>query len=91
MGNKKLTTGLKRKRTWSRYYNSKTPDREGAHDWIHKECLECGEELILEYKRRNSKFCNLSCSTSYRNKHKKSTAIKAQATPKHKDMNKNES
>lgn len=71
MGNKKMPSGLKRKRTWDRYYGSKTPDRT-SEDWIYKECLNCGEELILEYKRRNQKFCNLSCSTSYRNKQKSS-------------------
>lgn len=57
------------KREWSKYYEFVKPQKE-AHDWVHKECLNCGEELILEYKRRSQKFCNLSCSTSYRNKHK---------------------
>jgi len=71
MGNKKFATGLQRKRVWSRYYDSKTPNRT-SEDWVHKECLNCGKELILEYKRRKSKFCNLSCSTSYRNKQKAS-------------------
>lgn len=36
-------------------------------------CLNCGKQIEVPYKRRNRKFCNLSCSSEYTAKqsHKK--------------------
>jgi hypothetical protein len=39
---------------------------------IQKDCLNCGELFdapLAEVKRGNGKFCNLSCTAVYRNKH----------------------
>jgi len=31
-------------------------------------CKNCGKKRIIQYKRRNMKFCSLSCATIYNNK-----------------------
>lgn len=67
MTNKKHSTPIRRAKIWKRYYDSKTPDRT-SEDWVHKECENCGAEMILNYKERDRKFCNLSCSVSSSNR-----------------------
>ena len=46
---------------------SKQPEK-----WATKICKECGEEFEVykkDVERGKGKFCSLSCSTTYRNKH----------------------
>lgn len=61
-----FNSNAKRGKVWNKYYSDVKPQKE-VHDFVHKECLHCGKEMILDYKERNRKFCSLSCSTTHRN------------------------
>lgn len=36
-----------------------------GHDDVKIKCLKCDNELYVKWNRRNQKFCNVSCSSSY--------------------------
>lgn len=66
-GLRKIGLANKRAKIWSDYYDSKKKIKL-PNDWVHKDCLECGEEMILEYKRREMKFCSRGCASTHNNK-----------------------
>jgi len=62
---KKLKGNLKRIRRFERYYNYTYP--KNSHDDVELICRQCSKRFLVPYKRRNMKFCSLSCSTTHKN------------------------
>jgi hypothetical protein len=62
---KKISSRLKAKKKWERYYKYTYPYRK--NDDVLIECKNCKVKIIVDYKRRFQKFCSLSCAATYNN------------------------
>ena len=51
------------------------------HNNLINNCLNCNREFEVSYKCRNHKFCSLSCSTIYSNRHRNYDFFKGDKNP----------